>query len=108
MPVLATPISKAQAWSSSTPIRVDSPIPLLSNRWAGLPFIALEFHGKGDRMFEGSADDRVLGKRGAFLTGAGWSRADYARFATKAEALAAAEAATNRRPKGLLLATKEA
>ena len=53
---------------------------------AGLPFIALEFHGKGDRMFEGSADDRVLGKRGAFLTGAGWSRADYARFATKAEA----------------------
>jgi hypothetical protein len=32
----------------------------------GLPFIALEFHGKGDRMFEGSADDRVLGKRGAF------------------------------------------
>ena len=61
----------------------------------------------GDRMFEGSADDRVLGKRGAFLTGAGWSRADYARFATKAEALAAAEAATNRRPKSLLLAIEE-
>ena len=94
---------------------------------AGLPYIALEFYGKGDPYFEGSgtslvvssvhaaklaiprsADDRVLGKRGAFLTGAGWSRADYARFATKAEALAAAEAATNRRPKGLLLATKEA
>ena len=73
----------------------------------GLPFIALEFHGKGDRVFGGSADDRVLGKRGAFLTGAGWSRADYARFATKAEALAAAEAATNRRPKSLLLAMKE-
>lgn len=71
-------------------------------------WIVLEFYGKGDRMFEGSADDRVLGASGKFLTGAGWSRADYGRYPTKAIALAAAEAAPNRRAGGKLLALEDA
>ena len=65
-------------------------------------FIVMEFHGKGDPMFGGGADDRVLGKNGAFLTGF-HSRDDYGTFASKDEALQAGEAAINRRAKGKLL-----
>lgn len=68
------------------------------SRW-----ICLEFHGKGDPMFGGGADDRVLGKHGAFLTGS-HSRDDYGTFATKEGALAAGEGASNRRKAGKLLA----
>jgi hypothetical protein len=70
-------------------------------------WIALEFHGTGDPFFGGSADDRVLGDGGKFLTGAGWSPKDYARFDTKAEALAAAEVASNRRKGSKLAAIEE-
>lgn len=66
-------------------------------------YIVMEFHGTGDPFFGGSADDRVLGKHGVFLTGV-HTRDDYGTFPSKAEALAAAELATNRRPKGKLLA----
>lgn len=55
-------------------------------------------------MFGGSADDRVLGKGGKFLTGAGWTRRDYARFPSKEAALAAGEAAANKRKGSLLSA----
>ena len=68
------------------------------NKW-----IVLEFHGKGDPWFGGAADDRPLGAAGAFLTGC-HSRSDYGRFDSKKAALAAGELASNRRPKGLLLA----
>lgn len=68
---------------------------------AGLPFIVWELAGKSE-----SAADRPLGKRGAFLT-IDQSPASYARFATKAEAIAAGQAATNRRPGSLLHAMKE-
>lgn len=67
-------------------------------------FICAEFHGNGDRMFGGTADDRMLGKDGKFLTGAGWTRRDYARFPSKALALAAGEAASNKRKGSLLSA----
>lgn len=70
----------------------------MSQRW-----IVMEFHGKGDPMFGGSGDDRVLGKRGAFLTGV-HTRGDYGSFPSKEAALRAADRAVNRRPKGLLLA----
>lgn len=70
----------------------------MSARW-----ICLELHGKGDKFFGGSADDRPLGRDGAFLTGS-YSRASYGSFPSKAAALRAGERATNRRPKGLLLA----
>lgn len=70
-------------------------------------WIVLEFYGKGDRMFGGGADDRVLGKGGAFLTGAGWSRSDYGRFGSKESAIANAECASNRRPGGKLLALED-
>jgi hypothetical protein len=63
----------------------------------------MEFHGKGDRYFGGGADDRVLGKRGVFLTGF-HSRADYGSFPSKDAAMRAGERASNRRPNGLLLA----
>lgn len=70
----------------------------------GQEFICAEFHGKGDRMFGGGADDRILGKSGTFLTGAGWTRRDYARFASKEAALAAGELASNKRKGSLLSA----
>jgi hypothetical protein len=54
-------------------------------------------------MFGGGADDRVLGKRGAFLTGS-HSRSDYATFPSKGSALAHGEMASNRRAGGKLLA----
>lgn len=66
-------------------------------------YIVLEFYGKGDPMFGGGADDRVLGKNGAFLTGV-HSRSDYKTFPSKESALAHGEAASNRRPGGKLLA----
>lgn len=70
----------------------------MSQRW-----IVMEFHGKADPMFGGNANDRVLGKNGAFLTGF-HTRSDYGSFPSKDAALRAAERASNRRPKGLLLA----
>jgi len=70
----------------------------MSKQW-----IVMEFHGKGDPYFGGAADDRVLGKRGLFLTGV-HSPGDYASFSSEGEALRAAELAPNRRSKGLLLA----
>jgi len=69
-----------------------------TERW-----ICLEFYGKGDRFFGGDADDRVLGKAGAFLTGC-YSMADRAIFQTKAAAEAAGSVATNARKGGKLLA----
>ena len=66
-------------------------------------WIVMEFHGKGDPMFGGGAEDRVLGKDGFFLTGS-HSRDDYGTFASEAAAMRAAEKAPNRRAKGLLLA----
>lgn len=66
-------------------------------------WVVMEFHGKGDPMFGGGGNDRVLGKDGFFLTGV-HSRDDYGSFASEAAALRAAESAPNRRPKGLLLA----
>jgi hypothetical protein len=70
----------------------------MSKRW-----IVMEFHGKGDPMFGGAADDRVLGKHGLFLTGV-HTRSDYGSFPSEGAALRAADRATNRRAKGLLLA----
>lgn len=69
----------------------------------GQRWIVMEFHGKGDPMFGGGADDRVLGKNGAFLTGF-HTRQDYGSFPSEGAALRAADRAVNRRPKGLLLA----
>lgn len=65
-------------------------------------WIVMEFHGKGDPMFGGAADDRILGKNGFFLTGV-HSRDDYGTFGSETAALRAAEDAPNRRLKGLLL-----
>jgi len=64
-------------------------------------FLCYEFYGSGDRYFGGAADDRALGRDGAFLTRAHTDR-DVAWFATKAEALKAGERATNRRAGGTL------
>ncbi len=69
-----------------------------TQRW-----IVMEFKGKGDPYFGGGADDRMLGRNGAFLTGV-HSRSDYGSFPSKASALRAAERAINRRSGGLLLA----
>jgi hypothetical protein len=73
-----------------------------AKRW-----IVMEFKGKGDPYFGGGADDRMLGRDGAFLTGF-HSRSDYGSFPSKAAALRAAlraaERAINRRAGGLLLA----
>ncbi len=66
-------------------------------------WIVLEFHGKGDPMFGGTANDRPLGRYGSFLTGV-YTTSDYGTFPSKAAALRAGETAINRRPKGLLLA----
>lgn len=65
-------------------------------------WIVMEFHGKGDRISGGGADDRVLGKNGAFLTGS-HSRADYGVFPSESAALRAGEVASNRRRDGKLL-----
>jgi len=62
-------------------------------------FRAMEFYGTGDPYFGGNAEDRVLGKSGAFLRGF-YQRADIAEFPTREEALAAGERATNRRNGG--------
>lgn len=70
----------------------------MSQRW-----IVMEFHGKGDPMFGGGGDDRVLGRNDTFLTGV-HSRSDYGSFPSKDAAVRAGERAINRRPKGLLLA----
>lgn len=70
----------------------------MSKQW-----IVMEFHGKGDPMFGGAANDRVLGKHGLFLTGV-HTRGDYGTFPSEGAALRAAEGAPNRRAKGLLLA----
>jgi len=59
-------------------------------------FDVTEFWGTGDPFFGGTADDRPLGKSGAFLTGS-WNRSQIANFATANEALAAAAQAPNRR-----------
>ena len=70
---------------------------------SGQRWICMEFHGTGDPYFGGSADDRVLGRNGAFLTGV-HSRSDYGSFPSKDSALRAGDRAINRRPKGKLLA----
>lgn len=64
-----------------------------------MAWIAMEFWGKGDPFFGGSADDRPLGKVGEFLRGCYvWS--DVAEFGTREAAESAAVAATNRREGG--------
>lgn len=63
-----------------------------------LQFRATEFCGNGDPMFGGTADDRPLCKDGSFKRHA--AEADIAVFATEADALAAAEAAPNKRRGG--------
>jgi len=64
-------------------------------------YMAMEFWGKGDPMFGGRADDRVLGKSGQFLRGC-YTRDDIATFGTREQAQAAADAAPNRRADALL------
>lgn len=64
-------------------------------------FIVVEFHGTGDPMFGGAADDRPLGVSGSFENS--WGRgATRAHFETRAAAIAAGEAAANRRERGVL------
>lgn len=70
-------------------------------------FVAMEFYGTGDPYFGGTADDRLLGKSGAFLTGVYLYDRDVAVFATREEALAAAAVATNRRKGGKVSALVE-
>ena len=55
----------------------------------------IEFLGKGDPMFGGSADDRPLGKSGEFLRGS-YPISSVAQFATRALAEAASERAVKR------------
>jgi hypothetical protein len=64
-----------------------------------MPFTVIEFWGKGDPFFGGTADDRPLGTSGRFLTGS-YNRADVAHFETREHGLAAGEAAPNRRRAG--------
>lgn len=62
-------------------------------------FVVVEFYGKGDPAFGGSADDRPLGKSGEFLTGC-YHRSAVAKFESYDEAMAAGLAAANRREGG--------
>lgn len=62
-------------------------------------FEVIEFWGKGDPFFGGTADDRPLGKTGSFLTG-GYAFSAVATFDTREAAQAAADAAPNRRAGG--------
>jgi hypothetical protein len=57
-------------------------------------FEAMEFYGKGDPYFGGSADDRPLGRNGQFLRIA--NRDDIAHFDSESAATDAAAAATHR------------
>jgi hypothetical protein len=66
-------------------------------------WICLEFHGTGDPYFGGSADDRPLGADGKFLVRT-HSRADYAFFNSKSQALDYGKLASNKRPGGKLSA----
>lgn len=59
-------------------------------------YTVIEFHGKGDPYFGGSADDRPLGKNGKFLTGP-YTRDAIAEFATKDEAEKAVASAEQRK-----------
>lgn len=54
-----------------------------------------EYLGTGDAFFGGSADDRPLGKGGAFLRGC-YSHGDVAEFVSRDEALTAVLAAVKR------------
>ena len=63
-------------------------------------FIAVEFFGKGDPFFGGTADDRPLLKDGRFASHP--RPEDIAEFLTKEAALEAARKAPNRREGGLL------
>lgn len=63
-------------------------------------FIAVEFFGKGDPFFGGTADDRPLLKDGRFASHP--RREDIAEFPTKDAALEAAQKAPNRREGGFL------
>ena len=69
-------------------------------------FIAVEFFGKGDPFFGGTADDRPLLKNGRFASCP--RREDIAPFPDRDAAIAAAEKAPNRRQGGLLSAFVEA
>lgn len=71
----------------------------------GSRFIAVEFYGKGDPFFGGTADDRPLLKNGRFASCP--RREDVARFPDREASIAAAEKAPNRRPGGLLSAFAE-
>lgn len=64
-----------------------------------MAWIAVEFWGKGDPFFGGSADDRPLGKLGVFLRGT-YHRSDVAEFETREAAEAGAERAANPRAGG--------
>lgn len=64
-----------------------------------MAWIAVEFHGKGDPFFGGSADDRPLGKAGEFLRGV-YHLSEVAEFETREAAEGAVSRATNRREGG--------
>lgn len=64
-------------------------------------WICVEFYGEGDAFFGGKADDRALGVDGSFLTKS-YGRHEVARFPSREAALAAGDAAPNRRTGGLL------
>jgi hypothetical protein len=63
-------------------------------------FIAVEFFGRGDPFFGGTADDRPLLNNGRFASHP--RRKEVAEFPTKDAALKAARKAPNRREGGLL------
>lgn len=73
----------------------------------GPGFVVLEFFGNGDPFFGGSADDRPLGKSGSFLSGS-YPRAAVAEFESESAAIAAANAAPNKRDGGLISSFRRA
>lgn len=70
--------------------------------------IIIEFFGRGDPFFGGSADDRTLCADGVFRSTGHYRPDQVARFETKAEALEFALGASNLRAGGLVSAMEEA
>lgn len=64
--------------------------------------IIMEFFGRGDPFFGGSADDRTLCADGVFRSTGHYRPDQVARFETKAEALEFALGASNARPGGII------
>lgn len=65
-------------------------------------FVCMEFHGRGDPFFGGSADDRILLTDGSF--GHSSPASPAARFVSLADAAEAGRRASNRREKALISA----